>query len=754
MISILYDLLYMIPLCILVTAFGEPEFGGPEKSFWTFAVSLIVLGICITLKHWKNRMKYLIPGVIAALAAGIILVHAPEERVEFLWKSQWILWVSLASVGSFFAGWLWAASRTARRIFSAALLVGLIVLMVFWRTPVKAAVDIGFFMIILCVVDEIQHFWKKSGTVDAKGHMVSIAPFLLALGLLVFVLPAPENPYDWRFAVRIFEQASYYVKWSSKWFGGSGDDYSATIGFSDDGRFWSNLSKRDKTQMVLSAKRDAGDVIYLRGKVMDTFDGRNWTSTYEEQNRDAMMDTIETLCAVTKYDEEYIRNYLWRVELRLKYEDFTTKYFFTPLKPVLGIDLIGENPYVQQGGDLLSPETSLGYKTEYAIIFYRMNQDHTGFQEFLRNAEAPDRETWEAVRTRYEPLDVVKDRNAGTRDSGTSYEDYLEYRERTYEYYLQDVELPKEVSEYLDQLFETATSDFDKLARIEAFLASMEYTDTPGRLPDSVDSPTAFLDYFLRSKQEGYCSYFATAFVLLARSQGIPARYVQGFYVDKFYEEVISVKSGMAHAWPEAYLDGIGWVTFEPTPGKKYINAWTFKKKVTDSGVAQAPAPTPPTETLDPDKILEGPAEGEEIKEINWGLVLIPVGLVILFLLAFLLLDFLLVRLNYRKLDDAGRFSLSCRKNQRILGYLGYHMEDGETLAEFHERVSDDLGEEPLGYLLEHELIAYAGKQADAASLALVSQNLAALLVLLKEAKGRWYFWYRYQIYRMDAGKK
>ena len=754
MMNILYDLLYMIPLCIVVTAFGEPEFGGPEKKIFTFAVSLIVLGICVTLKHWKNRMKYLIPGALLALGAGVVLIHAPEERGEFLWNSQWILWTALASVASFFVGWLWANSRRARRLFSAVLLVALILVMVFFRDPVKAAVDLGFFLIILCVVDEIQHYWKKSGTVDARGHMVSIAPFLLVLGLLVFVIPAPENPYDWRFAVRIFEQASYYVKWTSKWFGGVSDDYNATLGFSDDGRFWSNLSKRDKTQMVLSAKRDAGDVVYLRGKIMDTFDGRNWIVTYEDENHDAMMDTIETLSAVTKYDEEYIRNYLWRVELKLKYEDFTTKYFFAPLKPVLGIDKISENPYVQQGGDLITTGDPLGYKTEYSVIFYRMNQDHVGFQEFLRDAEKPDKETWEATRTRYEPLDVVRDRNAGTRDSGTSYEDYLAYKERIKEYYLQDVQLSDEVSAFLEKLFETATSDFDKLARIEAYLASMEYTDTPGRLPDSVDSPEAFLEYFLRDKKEGYCSYFATAFVLLARSQGIPARYVQGFYVDKYADEVVDVKAAMAHAWPEAYLDGIGWIAFEPTPGKKYINAWTFKKKVKDMGTAAAPAPTPSTEQLDPDKMLEGTGEEEEAVGINWGLILLPLGLVLLFLAAFLLIDFLLVRMNYRKLDEAGRFRATCRKNQRILGYLGYHMEDGETLAEFYDRVSSELGGEPLGYLLEHELIAYAGKQPNEASLALATRDLGALLVLLKEAKGRWYFWYRYQIYRMDAGKK
>lgn len=59
----------------------------------------------------------------------------------------------------------------------------------------------------------------------------------------------------------------------------------------------------------------------------------------------------------------------------------------------------------------------------------------------------------------------------------------------------------------------------------------MEYNKNPGVLPDQVADGKSFLDFFLLESQKGYCTYYATAFVLLARAEGFPARYVQGFCV-------------------------------------------------------------------------------------------------------------------------------------------------------------------------------------------------------------------------------
>ncbi len=53
----------------------------------------------------------------------------------------------------------------------------------------------------------------------------------------------------------------------------------------------------------------------------------------------------------------------------------------------------------------------------------------------------------------------------------------------------------------------------------------------------------------------------------MLRTQQIPARYVIGFrVVDRNAEGIFEVRRNNAHAWVEAYIEGSGWITFEPTP--------------------------------------------------------------------------------------------------------------------------------------------------------------------------------------------
>nr|WP_279672000.1 DUF3488 and transglutaminase-like domain-containing protein [Flexivirga meconopsidis] len=75
------------------------------------------------------------------------------------------------------------------------------------------------------------------------------------------------------------------------------------------------------------------------------------------------------------------------------------------------------------------------------------------------------------------------------------------------------------------------------------------------------------LSNFLVTKQ-GYCTQFATAMIMLARANGIPARMALGFLPGvSDGNNVYRVLQSNAHAWPELYLSGLGWTRFEPTPG-------------------------------------------------------------------------------------------------------------------------------------------------------------------------------------------
>ncbi len=79
---------------------------------------------------------------------------------------------------------------------------------------------------------------------------------------------------------------------------------------------------------------------------------------------------------------------------------------------------------------------------------------------------------------------------------------------------------------------------------------------------------SAALENFLEDRI-GYCEQFAAAFVAMARSQGVPSRVAVGFTPGiQRTPGVYTVQGRHAHAWPEVWFDGLGWVPFEPTPGR------------------------------------------------------------------------------------------------------------------------------------------------------------------------------------------
>ncbi len=75
------------------------------------------------------------------------------------------------------------------------------------------------------------------------------------------------------------------------------------------------------------------------------------------------------------------------------------------------------------------------------------------------------------------------------------------------------------------------------------------------------------MDDFLFNTRQGYCEFYSSAFVVLMRSAGIPARVVTG-YQGGFYNpngNYILVRNSDAHAWSEIWLEGRGWVRYDPT---------------------------------------------------------------------------------------------------------------------------------------------------------------------------------------------
>lgn len=109
-----------------------------------------------------------------------------------------------------------------------------------------------------------------------------------------------------------------------------------------------------------------------------------------------------------------------------------------------------------------------------------------------------------------------------------------------------------------------AQTPYDKAKAIERWLrTNITYKESIPAPTHSVDP----IEWFLLVQKEGYCNYYATAMVLMLRTQGVPARMAAGFAQGTWDpdRQTYLVRERDAHTWVEVYFPGYGWVEFEPT---------------------------------------------------------------------------------------------------------------------------------------------------------------------------------------------
>lgn len=109
--------------------------------------------------------------------------------------------------------------------------------------------------------------------------------------------------------------------------------------------------------------------------------------------------------------------------------------------------------------------------------------------------------------------------------------------------------------------------------------------------------------YMLTEGTEGYCVHFATAAAAMYRALGIPARLVSGVLAETVADTPVEIRRLNEHAWVEVYLDGIGWLPVEVTPGtmdgsvgdNREEPAETPQPDAGESQPTPAPVPSPAT---------------------------------------------------------------------------------------------------------------------------------------------------------------
>ena len=138
------------------------------------------------------------------------------------------------------------------------------------------------------------------------------------------------------------------------------------------------------------------------------------------------------------------------------------------------------------------------------------------------------------------------------------------------------VDFSPEVQTLAGQVTRSATTQYAKARALQDFFRSEPFVYDLDVKPGHSGND---LEEFLFVTRRGYCEQYAGGYAAMARAIGLPARVAVGFTPGELDPETgeYVVRGYNGHAWPEVYLDGFGWVPFEPTPGRGApgAEAWT-----------------------------------------------------------------------------------------------------------------------------------------------------------------------------------
>jgi len=210
---------------------------------------------------------------------------------------------------------------------------------------------------------------------------------------------------------------------------------------------------------------------------------------------------------------------------------------------------------------------------------------------------------------------------------------------------------------------EGAASDYDAAVALQDYLRGSAFDyDTDAPVEDGYDGGGLdVIGTFLEVKR-GYCVHFASAMAVMARSLSMPARIAVGYLPGSPSSSAeddtnrYDVDSHDLHAWPELYFVGVGWVPFEPTPGRGTVPDYARPADAaTPEDVPASAAPTTAPRSDDGGVTADsGAVPAAQARQQEAAATLLRIGLSLALVLALLLTP------------GAVRLSLRLRRRRRI----------------------------------------------------------------------------------------
>ena len=410
---------------------------------------------------------------------------------------------------------------------------------------------------------------KKSITGSKISALIVYTDFAAAAVMLAVIIPKPSvTPYYEQFE-SFMNRFQFGVRAGTTMSG----EYSRYSGNADD-----LLNQESQLLYIINSN----DPTYMKTQVFDYFDPEHnrWdigdghpdvSSVWQKQANLLSYEMLsEALNTAAEYDPTLYERYpsarfLDYIEEKegnstVFPNNFPAVYVIAPLRSINAyVASVGaEYSFRTKEGEVFTDLDILPANASYSLKYYSESVYNTMLDSGACDISAEDYGDLLA-----EAAELLSGRNQEAYDTVEAFLDEhlnaMSYAEKT------ATAVSSEIQALSDSLTAGLNYDYEKAKAIEqyfyngGFLYSLAY-----RAPEDSDTT----EFFLFESRTGTCSDFASAFTLLARAAGLTVRYAEGFVPsagDSPREGIYYIMTENAHAYPEVYIPGAGWVRYEPT---------------------------------------------------------------------------------------------------------------------------------------------------------------------------------------------
>lgn len=534
----------------------KKKFGG---LFYTMAVILLSFIPGLMLPGWENKA-----GFVRWFFSG---AQAVATRPVFVF-------IFIIFFGFFFCSVVYYFTQIVYRS-AAVVLISMIpfalAIKAAARLPAGYAVTAAALDLIIFIYYSRKSLVGKSIAGRSSSTLIVYTDFAVAAVILALIVPKPsETPYYEKFEgfLNLFQ------------FGGSGEavmngEYNRYSGNADD-----LLMQESRLLYIIASPKPT----YMKTQVFDTYDAENnrWEADMQLngikdwQDKAALMNFEKLSSALEKaaqYDENFYERYPFAEYLDDVHESETyslvysrqypAAYVIAPLRSfAVNLSTTGASYSARSAaGEIFTDLGQLPATADYAVRYYDENIFYGGMLE----SGACDT-TAENYRDMLEYAGSVLYENEGGSDELDAVYAFLDEYAYADEYAKKTkTEVSPEIQALADKLTGGLEYDHQKAKAIEQYFYNNGFVYSLAfEAPENSDTA----EYFIFTSKTGTCSDFASAFTLLARAAGLTVRYAEGFVPtagDEPSEGTFYIYSENAHAYPEVFIPGAGWVRYEPT---------------------------------------------------------------------------------------------------------------------------------------------------------------------------------------------